>query len=280
MTITLSDIINYYSNFKDTYIKILKSFKFDYKSDKYARNLLHKIILKKSKDYNLEKVLNSIKNLVNDKEIILIYGCGPSLEETMKFTLEIKGSHIFNNFINLCADGSSRFLRDNDIPVDIIFTDLDGITEREFLYSKFLIVHAHGDNINKLQAFEKLIINFDNIIGTTQVEPTKNVLNPGGFTDGDRVLFFLKSLLRPTQVVFLIGMDFDKIVGKYSKIDKLNNFKASRIKRKKLKYAKFLLEQIQKQIVCPIYYVNSTTKSKRIHNLTLSEFKEFVLDKF
>ncbi|MFX1496603.1 MAG: 6-hydroxymethylpterin diphosphokinase MptE-like protein [Promethearchaeota archaeon] len=234
-------------------------------------------MMMKKKDYDLEEILKSIKIMIHSKEKILIYGCGPSLENTMKYILKINGNNIFNNSINLCADGATRLLREKSVPVDAIFTDLDGISDVDFLYSKFVIVHAHGDNIDKMQKFKDVIINFKNVVGTTQVEPTKYILNPGGFTDGDRILFFLKSFLKPTHNIFLIGMDFDKIVGKYSKIDKYNNFKASRTKRKKLKYAKFLLEWIQSQIPCPVYNVNSNKSTKKLNNLTLFEFKKFVI---
>jgi len=274
------DKINFYNEFKQFYLKILKNFKFDYNCDKEARNLLQKIILTKPDDYNLDQVLNSIKTLIDSKELILIYGCGPSLEGTIKYILDLKGNHFFYNFLNLCADGSSRLLHEKNIPVDIIFTDLDGITKAEFFCSEFVIVHAHGDNLNKLQEFEKSISDFKNIIGTTQVEPIESIINPGGFTDGDRILFFIRSFLNSNHKIFLLGMDFDKIVGKYSKIDKFSNFKASKVKRRKLKYAKYLIEWIQKELPCPIYFVNSFAKSKKFNNLTLFEFKKLVIDNF
>ena len=69
---------------------------------------------------------------------------------------------------------------------------MDGITIKEFQYASFNIIHAHGDNIKNLKLFKNEIIKFKNIIGTTQVEPDRNLVNPGGFTDGDRILYFLK----------------------------------------------------------------------------------------
>ncbi|MFX1354641.1 MAG: hypothetical protein ACFFGP_11810, partial [Promethearchaeota archaeon] len=166
------------------------------------------------------------------------------------------------------------------IPIDIIFTDLDGITKTEFSYSEFIIVHAHGDNINKLQEFEKSISDFKNIIGTTQVEPIESIINPGGFTDGDRILFFIRPFLNSNHKIYLVGMDFDKIIGKYSKIDKSSNFIASKVKRRKLRYAKYLIEWIQKELPCSIYFVNSFPKSKKFNNLNLYEFRKLVIDKF
>jgi len=280
MIASFKDKINFYEEFKQFYSKIVKDFKFDRHSDNEARNFLQEIILKKPKEWNLEKVLDSLNSLINSKDVILVYGCGPSLEETIDYIIDTKGKQVFNNFLHFTADGASRLLREKKIRVDAVFTDLDGITDTEFYYSKFVVVHAHGDNLDKLQDFEKHIINFENLICTTQVEPLENIINHGGFTDGDRILFFLKSLVLPEHKIFLIGMDFDKIIGKYSKIGKLENFKASKIKIMKLNYARKLIEWIQNKIECPIYYVNSITKSKSFLNISLNSFKKSVLDKY
>ena len=280
MIASLKDRVNFYEEFKQFYSKIVKDFKFDRQSDNEARNFLHEIILKKSKEWNLEKVLDSLNSLINSRDIILVYGCGPSLEETIDYILDTKGKQVFNNFLNFAADGASRLLRENEIRVDAVFTDLDGITDMEFYYSKFVVLHAHGDNLVKLQDFEKHIIKFENLICTTQVEPLENIINHGGFTDGDRILFFLKSLVSPDHKIFLIGMDFDKTIGRYSKVGKLENFKGSKIKIMKLTYARKLIEWIQNKIECPIYYVNSTIKSKSFLNISLNSFKKLVLDKY
>lgn len=280
MRFSFKDKINFYDDFKKFYVEILDDFKFNYTADVEARNFLHKVFLKKSKRWDLENVLNSLNNLIQSRAIILVYGCGPSLEETIQYILNIKGYQVFHNFINICADGASRLLREKQIPVEAIFTDLDGITEKEFYYSKFVIVHAHGDNLDKLHNFEKHIIKFKNIIGTTQVEPFGDILNHGGFTDGDRILFFLKSLLSPDHEIYLLGMDFDDIIGKYSKVGRKVDYKASKIKKKKLAYAKMLLQWIQNKIKSKIYYVNSGAKNSSFLNITLDEFKSLVLDNY
>ncbi|GAI68912.1 unnamed protein product, partial [marine sediment metagenome] len=49
------------------------------------------------------------------------------------------------------------------------------------------------------------------VIGTTQVEPVENLVNSGGFTDGDRILSFISSLLLPKHELYLIGMDYYKL---------------------------------------------------------------------
>ena len=93
----------------------------------------------------------------------------------------------------MVADGATRLLIEKRIPINAVFTDLDGITKANFDNTEFMIVHAHGDNIDKLTFFKNEIISFPNLIVTTQVEPIENVINSGGFTDGDRILFFITS---------------------------------------------------------------------------------------
>ena len=70
--------INFFEDFKELYFKIIKDFKFDYKKDCKSRDILSKIIEKKSEYslYNLEKILQSFKKKVQSRENIYIYGSG------------------------------------------------------------------------------------------------------------------------------------------------------------------------------------------------------------
>ncbi len=276
MASNLKDQLNFNIDFKDWYFKIMNDFKFDYSKDVEARDLLSQIFTRKEKNWDLENVISSFKNLVQEKSCIIIYGCGPSLETTTLNLLKNNTRQFFNKCINLAANGSSILLKENEIPIDGIFTDLDGITKDEFKHAKFNIIHAHGDNIEKLKYFENDIIRFQNIIGTTQVEPSENILNPGGFTDGDRILFFLRTLLLPEQKIFFIGMDFQDIVGKYSKLKINKHQKANPIKKKKLKYALQLIEWIQDKIQNEFFFINSLFASKKFNYLTLEQFEKMI----
>ncbi len=275
MNLKLSDQINFYYEFKDWYSQILEDFKFDFIKECESRDYLSQIFLKKSQKWNLETVLSQFKETISLKPMILIYGCGPSLEKTFNIILKRKGLNFFKNFINLTADGASTLLRKKRVQIDAIFTDLDGITKNEFKYARFNVVHAHGDNREKLNLFKNEIIKFENIIGTTQIEPTPNVLNPGGFTDGDRILYFLRTLLQPFHKLFLIGMDFGTIIGKYSKLDLIHNQKASPIKLKKLQYAIKLIRWISDKIDNKICLVNSECKTRDFPNLSIETFLKF-----
>jgi len=264
--------LNFFKEFKDWYYKIVDEFKFDYKKDYLARDYLTRIFDLKGDKWNLEDILFSFNKSLQKKSKILIYGCGPSLMETVEQITEYKGIKIFNNCINLAADGAAVFLREKNIHIDAIFTDLDGITKKEFNYSSFNIIHAHGDNLDKIKQFENEIINFHNVIGTTQVEPIENILNPGGFTDGDRILYFIRILTNPSQKIFLIGMDFNNIVGRYSKLNFKSDREGTPIKLKKLAFAVELLEWLIPKISNDIFFINSEKISDKFKYITLNEF--------
>jgi uncharacterized Rossmann fold enzyme len=272
MDLKVTNELNFYSEFKEWYIQIADCFKFEYKKDRESRDFLSQILGKKSPNWNLENILVSFKKMLASKKFILVYGCGTSLEDTVDTVITLKGITFFNNFINLTANGASVLLREKNIPIDAIFTDLDGITKNEFKYSHFNIVHAHGDNIEKLKLFEKEILNFDNIIGTTQVEPLENIINPGGFTDGDRIMYFLRTLINPSHKIYLIGMDFKNIVGKYSKLELERNQESSLIKQKKLQFGIKLLEWLKPKIKNKIFIVNSIKISDKFNYISLDQF--------
>ena len=269
--------IDFYSHFEKWYFKILKTFKFDPQKDTKAAKVLSNILIEKGESWDLVQVLNSFENYIHSKNNLFIYGCGPSLERTVKKLKEILGEKVSKLAINLAADGASKCLDENEIPIDAIFTDLDGISKGEFFKSKYIIVHAHGDNIEKIINFKDPIIKFDNIIGTVQVNSSGPTINPGGFTDGDRILFFLRSMLLPEHKIFLIGMDFKNKVGKYSKPYLQKSQKATKIKQKKLEIALKLLKWFQTLIDNEIFLINSNLKLKNFKNVSIEELSNLLL---
>ncbi|TET61541.1 MAG: DUF115 domain-containing protein [Promethearchaeota archaeon] len=275
MDFNLKDQLNFYTEFKDWYNQIKNDFKFDYQKDCEARDYLSLILSKKNKNWEINNVLKLFKERLLTKSSLLIFGCGPSLEKTIDIIGGKKGANFFKDYIILAADGASILLKKKGIHIDAIFSDLDGITKNELEYARFNIVHAHGDNIRKLWFFEENIIKFKNIIGTTQVDPIQNIINPGGFTDGDRILFFLRTLLSSFHRLFLIGMDFGNIIGKYSKLDMKINQEASPTKLKKLSYALKLIKWLKKMIINPIYFVNSENRISDFVHLSIEEFLNF-----
>ena len=268
----LKEQLNFHFEFKEWYHRIIDDFKFDCKKDYRARDYLTSILDSKDSERSLEEVIFSFKKSLQEKSQILIFGCGPSLEKTVEYIIKKRGMEIFKNSFNIAADGAAVFLKKKSIPVTAIFTDLDGITKNEFTYPEFLIIHAHGDNIEKIRYFKSCIVQLNNVIGTTQVESNDTVISPGGFTDGDRIFFFLHTILTPINKLFLIGMDFNNVIGKYSKLHINKNQEGSETKKKKLRYAVELIKWIKKKIKNDISFVNSPLKLNNFNNLTVEEF--------
>ncbi len=274
MTTSLQDQINFYVEFKERYFEIIRDFGFSYQQDCEARNYLFRLLNQKGEKWDSESILRSFSDLFQEKKIVLIYGCGPSLEITVDYLLRECGKELFRKCINLAADGASILLREREIPVEAIFSDLDGITKVEFNYPEFFIIHAHGDNIGKMSHFKEEILMFPNIIGTTQVEPIDTILNPGGFTDGDRILYFIRALLQPHNTIYFIGMDFNEIIGRYSKPNLTENHQGTPMKLKKLEYAIKLIECLIEKMSNEIFFLNSKIASNRFKYLTIKEFAE------
>ena len=275
MESSLRNYFNFYNEFKPWYLKIKKDFGFKFQKDCKSRDYLSEV-LRKKENWDINENLTNFKKYIESKEIILVYGCGPTLESTVQILIKKKGKEFFNKVANLVADGASVLLKSKNLPINGLFTDLDGITRKEMHYSEYIFVHAHGDNLKKLKYFEDDIIKLKNIIPTTQVDPVINIINPGGFTDGDRILFFLRPILKPKHQLFLIGMDFSNIVGKYSKLAIKKDQEASSVKIKKLNYAVKLIEWIKNYIDNEINLINSKPVSNQFNYISIDEFIKLV----
>jgi len=233
---------------KRRYSDILKEFRYEEKKDKESAIILNSI-LKKS-DIN-EKIMN----LVEDKTVLVI-GSGPSLTSAIPKLKNYKKS------LKIAADSSIKILVENGIIPDIIVTDLDGDedTLKKLAKTKSIfVVHAHGDNIEKLEFVKKI----KNCIGTTQSIPFDNIHNFGGFTDGDRGVF-LANHFKAKKIV-LFGMDFGDRIGKFSKTKKSER----KTKLMKLKRAKSLLEWLASITKSELF-----TTSKPIKGFRKISYKE------
>ena len=208
------------SGWKKRYFSILKELNYSEKKDKESALILDSILKKTD-------TIEKIKKLIEGKTIFVI-GSGPSLSIAIPKLKKLEKS------IKIAADSSLKPLVDNGIIPDIIVTDLDGNEDAIKKISKtksIFVIHAHGDNIEKLQMVKKM----KNCIGTTQTNPFNKVQNFGGFTDGDRGVF-LASYFNAKKII-LFGMDFGNQIGKFS-----NTKKSDReTKLKKLEIGKDLL---------------------------------------
>lgn len=208
------------SGWKKRYSDILKEFKYDGKKDKESAIALNSI-LKKS------NVIDEIGNMIRN-EPVLVIGSGPSLSAAIPKLKKLKKA------IKIAADSSVKPLVENGIIPDIVITDLDGDegSLERIAGKSIFVVHAHGDNINKLKFSKK----FKKCIGTTQSNPFSKIQNFGGFTDGDRGVFLANHF--GAKKIILFGMDFGKRIGRHSNTKKSER----KIKLMKLNKGESLLE--------------------------------------
>jgi len=142
----------------------------------------------------------------------------------------------------IAADGATSYLLERGVIPDIVVTDLDGRMEdliRAAHGGAVMVVHAHGDNLDKLVEFVPDLMEVATVIGTCQCRPVGKIWNFGGFTDGDRAVFLADHL--GARKIALYGMDFKGEIGRYS-------YSAdTEVKRKKLAWTEGLVKLVMDQ---------------------------------
>ncbi len=199
------------------YEEILQDFAFARAADESAARVLSDLLAAKG---TVTLSVERLDRLISGREVI-VCGKAPTL------LTDITASKISATETVIAADGATSVLLSQGIIPDIIVSDLDG-TIPDILLANMMcsvvVVHAHGDNIDKLEA---VVPKLTTVLGTTQAHPLSNVFNFGGFTDGDRAIFLANA--RGARRVSAIGFDFSD-----------RNVTPS--KKKKLKWAKQLLK--------------------------------------
>jgi len=235
------------------YQEILNEFGYDRSKEIRSANILNSLLKTRLDLHLLER---KIRN-----KVVFVVGAGPSLGSSLPYLKK------FRNVTKIVADGATQVLIENKITSDIVVTDLDG--NMEYLkkasdLKSIMIVHAHGDNINRLPN----AISFKYCLGTTEDKSFGKIKNFGGFTDGDRCVFLANHF--GASKIILIGMDFGTHIGKYSKVGRYNKS----LKLKKLRKGKSLLEWLATKSNSEIY-----TTSKPIagfKNMKLVDLQKLV----
>ncbi|MBI3640093.1 MAG: DUF115 domain-containing protein [Thaumarchaeota archaeon] len=232
------------------YTEILREFQYSRRKDARSARVLNSILRTK---FPLKKLEKMIKN-----QTVFVIGASSSLNQSIPLLKKYK------KITKIVADGATKALIENKIKCNIVVTDLDG--DQKFLKkadkeNAIMIVHAHGDNIDKLY----LASGFKYCLGTTEGKPFGNIHNFGGFTDGDRCVFLAKHFA--AKKIILFGMDFGTKIGKYSKNKVINRT----TKIRKLRRGKELLEWLALQNHSELY-----TTSKQIKGFSKIRYAELV----
>ena len=228
-----------FNEWEGWYKEILDTLGFSREGDENTAALLDKILDEKG-CLTIEQFFDEIMEKKNTSKFIVV-GAGPSIKKHIKY---VKENYDLNDYLIVSADGATTAMLEDDLVPDIVATDLDGKMEDLLAANSlgsYFVIHAHGNN-------EELIDNwttkFDKILGTTQSVPIGHLYNFGGFTDGDRAMFFAIAL--GCEEMVLAGMDFGTTVTKYSRpnIEGATG-PADEIKTKKLIFAERLLAWIK-----------------------------------
>ncbi|MFQ5887965.1 MAG: 6-hydroxymethylpterin diphosphokinase MptE-like protein [Candidatus Hydrothermarchaeales archaeon] len=218
-----------YEEWEPFYFKILEEFGFSKEEDIKVAGILNTHLKKPD--------LAGVNEKVCKKEVA-VFGAGPSLDSIQDIP----------EVTTIASDGVTSFFIDMGVNPDIIVTDLDGDIDDIIKANRkgsIVFLHAHGDNKDKIIKYAD---RFENPFVTTQTRPFGNLLNFGGFTDGDRAVYIAEHF-GPSKII-LYGMDFKNEPGKYS------YSKDSDIKRRKLKWAELLIKHLMETTQVPIVYFN------------------------
>ncbi len=239
---------------KTQFNEIRKEFGYLEKDDLISVKKLDSILKGKNSKKQLKKIIRG--------KTVFIIGAGPSLTKSLK---HIKNS---KNVVKIVADGAVKALIEKNIKPDILVTDLDGDLESIEKIGKTkipIIVHAHGDNFEKLEIVKKL----KNVVGSTQTRKFGKVENFGGFTDGDRCVFLAEYF--DARKIVLIGMDFGQKIGKYSK----QRIADRKTKIKKLKFGKRIVEWLGTKSKADLFSTNRLKGYKIIRMIDLECIENF-----
>lgn len=110
----------------------------------------------------------------------------------------------------LAADGATAACLEAGLVPTVVVTDLDGPVPSEVAASgrgSVVVVHAHGDNVPSL---ERWVPEFPGeLAGSWAGPPRPDLIDVGGFTDGDRAAFLAESV--GARRILLWGFDFDRV---------------------------------------------------------------------
>lgn len=144
------------------------------------------------------------------------------------------------------ADGATSAAREAGRVPDVVVTDLDGRVEDQVWAAEqgaLVFVHAHGDNADRL---ERHVPAFPatSLAGTCQVQAFGRLVNPGGFTDGDRACFLAHAL--GARQARLVGFDLEGPAGRWT------GDHDPAVKRRKLAWCGRLLGLLQSETGFPL----------------------------
>lgn len=189
------------------YQEIVEAFGYDPESDRRAAHRLRRALQATAGDSDRFK---HVGTELKYRPAATVVGCGPDLESLQRID--------FPDGVVVACDGATKRLQELDVLPRIVVTDLDGDPDALAWAGRegaSMVVHAHGDNMDAIDAVVPRLGDF--VAGTYQSEPEPELApmrNVGGFTDGDRAVLLCESF--GVHVVNLLCFDFDAAPSRYS----------------------------------------------------------------
>jgi uncharacterized Rossmann fold enzyme len=205
-----------FDTWEPVYEAILDDFGFARASDERARDLLVDLVA------DTETLTPEAVEFAGQR--VAVAGAAPSLTDELDSARDADAV--------VAASDAATVCREHGVAVDCMVTDLDersDVAQALTAEGTPVVVHAHGDNEDALGARVPELA-LDAVVPTTQAAPVGPVVNPGGFTDGDRSAF-LADHRGAAELVF-VGWDFD-------------DPDVGRMKRRKLAWAERLLRWLE-----------------------------------
>ncbi|MCK5047392.1 MAG: DUF115 domain-containing protein, partial [Candidatus Heimdallarchaeota archaeon] len=139
---------------KKDYKQICSMLIIDPKIDLIATHVLHSRLSYLAVRKTFRKLKSTIKH-----KIVLLFGPGPSLESSIEQLLTLV-KNFRREVVIVAIDGATKALLKFGIDIDVIITDLDGsiaATRKSLENGSIVVVHAHGDNISKINEITDII---------------------------------------------------------------------------------------------------------------------------
>lgn len=196
-----------HASWEPTYEEILAAFGYDPKADRTAARELDRLLEDRRK-----LAESRLRLLFRDRHVV-VFGGAPHLEEDAATFGAYQGTLV-------ATDGSLQRLDEAGVVPDLVVTDLDKTADLQVRASDDgvpVVVHAHGDNRDRLKAW---VPRLDGpVMGTCQCDPEglDRVRSFGGFTDGDRAACMAAHF--GARRLLLVGWDFEAARG--DKLEKL-----------------------------------------------------------
>lgn len=169
-----------FETWEPVYEAILADFGFDRAADERARDRFAEILDECDSD-DLGRLS------VEGSRVAIAGGAGTLSDE---FSAVEDADAVF------AAGASLSRLHEAGLTVDCAVTDLDSTPELAVELAHRgtpIVAHAHGDNIPAVEEYGPRLAE-GALVPTTQAEPSGQVRNVGGFTDGDRAAFLADHL--------------------------------------------------------------------------------------